>query len=373
MQGKTFDYYPSQLEITFSERCNQDCDYCWVKKSCMSVLKFCQIKDAIDIFYSFPGFTKKITFNSSEVMLYPELYKKVINYIISKCKGTDTTIITTTNGLMLNKKMRDFVKKCFNNDIVHYRFNVSIDGKVGSHNAHRKFAHHNVDSAFQSSWKNILSLPKDIPNLIFTLTPEELTDFQENIDFIIQHGFRKISIFPRCFALWNPGELLLFKRTMEKFVAWANLQGNHLFDDIVFLGRLWGGKQDNKIFLGCDGNFYVFEWVLALFYPQRRAYCIGDTTKGVDLRKRNALICNIFESMNNLLGSRCRECIYLERCGYPIPILFWCMGNQEDLNSHYSNHCQLVKTCLQTALTLNSKEKYSLDRERLNRALCFRH
>lgn len=357
--------YPSQVDISITEQCNQRCDYCWANKSSVKTLKFGLIKKAIDIFLNFPLKEQTVTFTTGEPLVYPDLYKKTIDYILAKSDKKDIHVVTTTNGLLLNNSLRNFIINRISNK---FRLNISLDGEEKSHNAHRKLRANSNISAFKLSWRNFSKLPRDKVRVIFTITPSEVDYLRRNIEFIINNGFRQLDLFPQMFTLWPEKGLKILKNELNMLIEHFNTTKKNDYD-LRILNRLWGDSHYAKLLLGCDGNFYLFEWVLALPYSERKKYIIGDTEKGIDLDKRLFLFKNLFEEIAAKNYKTCKSCHYQRLCGHPIPLLIWCKYKKYNFSDYFNNFCLIAKTFIELSLKVKFNIQNELDILKLSRYL----
>lgn len=355
---------PSQLEITFSEDCNQRCDYCWVHKSCFKKLKFSAAKKGIDIFLDLPLKERTITFTTSEPLLYPELYKKILDYILSKNNSGKINIITTTNGLNLNGDIKSYIIKVLNK-YTNFRLNISLDGNKKSHDAHRKLARLKNGSAFDISWDNFKDLPRDKVRVIFTVTPEEVDFFEDNIGFIINNGFVNIDIFPQVFTTWPKNKLKALAVKLSRFIENINM-------DIVkasnlrVLNRLWGTSHYAKLLLAPDDNFYLFEWVEALPYPKRKSYIVGNVKKGIELNKRADFFNVLFREATVKSSGKCLKCNFKNICSLPLPLYIWSKYHKNDFNKNLSNFCNIADVFINLSEKIKNDKRNELDSKKVN-------
>ena len=358
-----FSRYPAQLEIVFSERCNHRCDYCWVDKSCFKVLKFSDIQKAVDIFIDIPVLEQTITFTTCEPFIFPDLYKKTVNYIYKQSRNKKMTLVTTTNGLNFNKDMRRFV---FDKMRAHDAFtlNISLDGRKDSHDAHRKLSRDSRASAFDLSWKNFKDLPREKVRLISTITPSEVPYFRENIDFILSNGFTKFDIFPQVFMLWPQALLNEFKEKLESFIGCINKESVTV-EDLRVLNRLWCGTHYGKLLFGCDAKFYLFEWAQCLPYEARKEYIIGDIKKGVNLEKRLKLFSGLFSKGIMKTDAACLSCEQKHMCFFPLPLFMWCGYHKKDFKPYFNNFCRLAKIFINLSRQIKEDKRNDVDAQKL--------
>jgi len=358
--------YPSQMDIAFTERCNQGCDYCWVNKSNPYALNFNSAKAGIEFFLKMPVKRQTITFTTSEPLMIPELYQKTVEYILKNADSRKTLeMITTTNGINLNNQISRFIiKKIYSHK--HFRLNISIDGRQQSHDAHRKLSAGCKKSAFDLSWDNFLSLPKNKVRVIFTVTPSEVDYFEQNINFLIASGFKVFDIFPQVFVLWPQEKIRKIEKILAYLVEYANTHSKESYDWRI-LNRLWGSSHYNKLLLSSDGNFYLFEWVMALPYRERKSFIIGNTAKGIDLEKRIRLFDVLFKNVAKSAKQRCLRCSYRVLCSCPLPLFLWCNYSGLDFDLYFSNFCKISRIFITASQKLNKDIRCDLDSRKIER------
>jgi len=358
-------FYPCQMEIAYTEKCNQVCDYCWVNKSSAKILDFKSIQRAIDIFLDFPLERQTITFTTSEPLIYPDLYQKVVDYVLSKDSGKRITMITTTNGMLLTGRVRDFILERLNDRFI---LNISLDGKQKSYDAHRRIKGVPERSAFQDSWKNFAELPRDKARVIFTITPSEINCFRDNMNFILEEGFRKIDLFAQMFTFWPVLALRKLKEGLSRLIKYLD-QNSGFGYDIRLLNRLWGSSDYAKMLLASDGRFYLFEWVLALPVSMRARYAIGGPKGGVDLAKRAALFDNLLSESGNKHRNLCAKCGHGGVCSWPLPIFLWSKYKKKNHFRYLRNFCLLAGIFIEASSRIKHSFNNELDALRLSRGV----
>ena len=360
-----FSLYPSQMDIAISEQCNQDCDYCWVSKTSSQVLNFATIKKSVDKFLELPLLEQTITFTTSEPLVHSDLYKKSIDYIVSKMGRKRIKIITTTNGILLNKSIRAFLSNYIAKYSDRFYLNISLDGKAPSHDAHRKLKISTDKSAFELSLKNFSLLPKKNVRAICTITPSEVSFFKSNIDFIFKNGFCDIDLFPQMFIPWKPIQLKEVNKVLNSIISRINKdrKNNHR---LRLLNRLCSSSQCAKILLGSDGNFYLFEWILLLPYAERKKYIIGNAKKGIDLKRRTVLFSELFYQVTLATNQACINCEFNDLCGLPLSLYIWCCYHNKNFKKFFNNFCQIAKIFIISSKRLRSGARNAFDSRRLS-------
>ena len=334
--------YPSQMDIVISEQCNQACDYCWVFKSSSQVLKFSIIRKSVDRFLDFPLPEQTITFTTSEPLIHSGLYKKSIDYIVSKMNRKRINIITTTNGILLNKSIRVFLSNYISQYSDRFYVNISLDGNASSHDAHRKVKIPADKSAFELSRENFSLLPKKNVRAICTVTPSEVSSLKNNIDFIFKNGFCDIDLFLQMFIYWKPNQLKEINTALNSIISRINKDRNNNYS-LRLLNRVWSSSQCAKILLGSDGNFYLFEWVLILPYAERKKYIIGNAKKGINLKRRIGLFSELFQQVALATNQACINCEFNDSCGLPLSLYIWCRYHNKNFKKFFNSFCKIAK------------------------------
>ena len=359
-------FYPTQLDIVFTEKCNQQCDYCWVDKSSPKILDFSSIKRAINIFLGFPIKEQTITFTTTEPLIFPDLYKKTVDYILSQARNKEIIhLATTTNGLKLCGTVRDFIIDKLNK-YKNFKLNISIDGMQKSHDAHRKLKGNRDISSFSLSWQNFLSLPRSNNlRVIFTITPSEVNLFRENIDFLLKNDFRNIDIFPQVFTLWPRTTLNKLKKEFKSLINYLNNQTIKYYCNLRLLNRLWGTSHYAKLLFGSDAKFYLFEWILFLPYPKRKRCIIGDTKK-LNLKKRLMIFSELFNKFIYAVNGECLRCDYRNFCAFPLPLFLKFNHNKYDFLKYFKNFCLIAKLFVGFSKEVDQRFRAQLDTKRLS-------
>ena len=134
--------------------------------------------------------------------------------------------------------------------------------------------------------------------------------------------------------------------------------------DLRLLNRLWGRSHYDKILLGCDGRYYLFEWVLVLPHKDRRLYDISGE-QGINLNKRMALYHMLFDTVKDYRRRYCESCFASEICTIPLPLFIWCRSRRRKFPDYLSNFCQISRLFITLSRKLIHESRNELDREKL--------
>ena len=339
-------FYPPQLEICLSEKCNLDCDYCFINKSCKGKLIFSSIQKGIEIFFNTSQKRKLVSFNSGEPLIHFNLLQKTIDCLIKKAnnKNVHLDIILTTNGILLDKKKLKFLSSKKDKIIL----NLSLDGRKKSHDLHRKIRGEIQQSSFDIIWNNIRNIDnfskKDI-RVILTFTPKTLPYLLSNLKFLIKKGFVKFDFFPQMFVFWPDKKLKQLNEIFKEFTSFyiSYLKKGGEFLDLYLLNRIYSSSCYNKLLLGSDGNFYLFDGILCLPISERKKYIIGNIKNGIDYKKRMVLFQQLFSEILKLTNNSCLKCDLQQLCACPVPIYLWSSVNKKNFNKLFQNFCQISR------------------------------
>jgi len=186
----------NSLRIILTERCNLNCNYCFVRNREMKKdddISFATVKKGVDLLVSL---NKKedleIQFFGGEPLLRWDLILKTVGYIgrlIDKGRINNAYYGITTNGILINQEKSSFFKK------YNFLVSVSLDGWEELHNLNR--CDINGKGSFKDTLKGLKIIQKDKNETGILVTPdrnntERLSDACEYI--IDKLGFKFITI-----------------------------------------------------------------------------------------------------------------------------------------------------------------------------------
>jgi len=367
---KEREIYPQSLNLFITEKCNLNCQYCFVNKELDNFqLDFSSLKRAVDLFLAFPGEKKTISFNGGEPLLEYPLLKKTYLYAQKKARNQNIylDLAVMTNGTLLSKNRCCFLEK--NQAIV----KISIDGNQATHDANRPFKKNPKQSSFKKIIQNLKNFrPNQIKlaaSLVFT--PYTIDSFLENIKFLQKKGFAYIEFYPDMYAWWSRDELIKLRQIFQKFSSYyislflKNKKGlifkNSLLDSIINGDEVVGTQkmQCQKIHLAPDGNFYFCDKVFSLPKKEREKYIIGNISQGVDNQKRLILVECFRKKVLKLIRKKCTACPYQKYCFCPIGHYLYFAFQGRDIKKYFSNFCSIAKIYFDNFWTIKEKLKYN--------------
>ncbi len=351
--------YLSALNIFITENCNLNCNYCFVNKNYEKTkLDFPSLKNAIDLFLSYPPQRKTIAFTGGEPLLEYSLLKKTFLYAKEKAKKQHIylDIAVMTNGTLLSKFYAQFLQ---NNEAI---VKISIDGNKTTHDLNRPFKDNPNKSSFEKIIQNIknFNLPYEGLAASLVITPSTIDSFLENIKFLREKGFSYIEFYPDMYAFWSKNELKKLKKILKKFsLYYISLFAEHkeelifknsLLDSIVNKNEVVGITAEcQKIHLASDGHFYFCDKVFSLPKKEREKYIIGNVTQLINNEKRIKLLNQVKEKILKLIKNNCQDCIYREYCFCPVGHYLYFSYKRWDFKKYFiCNFCQISKIFLET-------------------------
>lgn len=317
----------SSITLALTEQCNLRCQYCaYMSKYLKQKNKLTDMNEhiafkAIDILMAHSTNSKDIfiDFYGGEPLLKFNLIKKCINYCKEKYSFHLPNFQITTNGLLLNDEIINFLIK--NNFYV----NLSLDGPSYIHDKYRIDI--NGLPSFKKVYKNIVNFYKQNPyffskHVIFNsvITPDsgstEQFEFLENLRksdvFLIEAKLTEYFL-----DLINNKENLILnysneikKHSIFKKSSLKNMQKYHVAlncpsfqQDIFHGGFCIPGTRKN--FITYDGKIIVCEKV----NENENTFQVGDVFSGIDINKVKKLIDVTIEKTQ-----KCKTCWAAKFC-----------------------------------------------------------
>lgn len=269
---KNLFFQEDYLTLILTLRCNLNCSFCPIEKKNLSLdLKTAQ--GAIDFFISSGGNSKKIKLFGGEPLLKFNLIKDIVSYSDSKAKksGKETKFIITTNGLLLDEKILNFLK----------------ENKIGLILS----SHH-----FKKINKNVASQIIDFPevSLNIDIPPEKVQNlYSEFVDFY-EKGIKKFNLLPVYYVFWNNKKIEILKKEFKKI---SDFYSRH--PDIRFLNE--GLIGEVPLFNSCytvdpEGNIFTSNIILFKeFKNLKNLFFLGNVFKNRNIKENQASLKEIIE------------------------------------------------------------------------------
>lgn len=230
--------------LCVTHNCNLKCLYCFQKHS-TDKMNFECAKKIIDwIFTHIPNNTEDIEINfiGGEPLLEFELLKNIVEYTHLKKPTEHYSFFTTTNGVLLNDKM----KKWLTDHKDEFTLGLSLDGTRESHNHNRNNSFDKIDfKFFLETWPN--------QGVKMTLSDYSLPHLAENIKFIHSLGFKEIygvNLFEGTFDWSSEDYIKTLVSQLKKLVAFYvendTLIVNHMLNKQLNLCEALTKQKENR-------------------------------------------------------------------------------------------------------------------------------
>ena len=361
------------VELHLSERCNLNCDYCYVPSNLRKngkLMHYEQAKEVIEktIEYSIKTGNKKprIMFHGGEPLLAKEIiYKLVTNY----CDKIDFSI--QTNGTLINNEDIKLFEK--------YNLNVGISIDPGG-SSHRNYppeynpienlkvfpAIHKIGILSTITSENVEQVPSFIKQLyefgvssvVLNPVSPENTNAKElvpNINSLINNYISAIDTL-----------IILNKKGTNKLVI-DNVEGILLplisdYSPIYCRMSPCGAGRLNLVITE-NGNVYPCSGFVAM-----SEFCVGNIFKSDFKSLLNTEICKRLRAREVSKIEECKDCIYRNICGAncPLPLSFL-----YGTTYHPSFYCEFYKSVIDYLLVKFYESKQNIQYLVSNRYLYY--
>lgn len=243
------------FSLWVTDYCNLNCSYCYINKWDKSEMRLGMEEDIISFIKSMLTKTgeKKVAikFFGGEPLLNIDFIKtfinKVENEILDSVDGRIDYLLTT-NGVLLDEHNLKFLKE---NNV---QISLSIDGDADENSKGRISL---IDNYWSKLDKNIDLLLTELPTSVarMTITSKNYKNLEQNIDYLISRGFKKIKPIPDYFdEEWTDENFLeleeIFFRLKNKFIK------DYKSKDIII--TLFNSDDLMKGYIGCSGGYKSF-------------------------------------------------------------------------------------------------------------------
>ncbi|HOQ16079.1 MAG TPA: thioether cross-link-forming SCIFF peptide maturase [Defluviitaleaceae bacterium] len=345
--------------------CNLKCKYCFAGEGAYKGSRSIMTKEvgikAIDFLIEASGNRRnlEIDFFGGEPLLNFELVKEIIEYArsIEKEHNKNFRFTITTNGLLLNDEIQNYINENMHNVV------LSIDGRKEIHDKMRytKNNQGSYDLILPKLKKMAESRKQQNYYVRGTFTRENL-DFAQDVIHLADLGFQQISVEPVVAPLEMPYALreedlpVLFNQyeVLAKELIRRNEEGQ-AFNFFHFMIDLSQGPCVAKRLAGCgSGSEYLAVTPEGDLYPCHQFvgledFKIGTVFEGItnhELQKQ-------FQDCNVYAKEECRSCW----------AKFYCSGGcaanayqfHKDIHIPYKIGCELEKKRVECALYLKAK------------------
>jgi radical SAM protein with 4Fe4S-binding SPASM domain len=202
--------------LFLTNECNLNCSYCYQFRSTGS-MDFETARKAIDFLAMEGEEICRIGFYGGEPLIEFQLMKEVIEYSSLKLgqKGIESEYRVTTNGMLLDNEMFDYLAKW------HVKVSLSIDGT-------REIHEQGKGKGTFSKIETLLSLARRHPQCsvgtVTVVSPGNIGHLFESVEFLHGNGIRDFVIGSDIHQEWSEEALQLFR---EQFSKLRNLVEDH--------------------------------------------------------------------------------------------------------------------------------------------------
>ncbi len=211
----------SQISIVITYSCNLSCKYCFVHdktlKDAIDIPTVCQ---AVEMWKNvFSGGRNKlgILFTGGEPLLKTDLILSIIDELENCYPEILFDFHITTNGLLLTDA---FLEKVTQHSVY---LCVSIDGNEVSN----RERYNGVHGLYDKINNNIINYAKILDKYRFrirmTITPENVSHFYENINYLVNIGVKNIHFSPNYEVEWSDSYIDDFFRNYMKLEQYDQL------------------------------------------------------------------------------------------------------------------------------------------------------
>lgn len=344
--------------------CNLRCEYCFASTGdfghSRGLMPLETAKKAIDFLFENSGGRRnlEIDFFGGEPLMNFEVVKQAVEYGRKREKelGKNIRFTLTTNGMLLNDEVMDFVNKNMGNLV------LSIDGREEVNDRVR----YRVDGT--GTYKHILPRIKSAADsrnqrnyyVRGTFTRYNL-DFAEDVLHLADLGFKQISVEPvvastdKDYALRDEDADIIcreYERLTEEFIK--RFKEGKGFNFFHFQVELDNGPCISKRLKGCGaGDEYLAITPEGEIYPCHQfvgneKFLIGNVNDGI--LKEEAR--EIFRGSNISTKEKCKECWCKFYCSGGCAANAWLYN--KDINIPYELGCKLQKKRVECALVVKA-------------------
>jgi len=354
------------LCLHIAHDCNLACKYCFAEegeyKGRRGLMSYEVGKQALDFLVASSGNRRnlEVDFFGGEPLMNFEVVKELVAYgrQLEKEHNKRFRFTLTTNGILLNDEIMDFLNKEISNVV------LSLDGRK------------EVNDFMRPSRNNKGSYDLIVPKFIKladsrnqtnyyvrgTFTHNNL-DFSEDVKHLADLGFKQISVEPvvapesESYAITEEDLPVLFEEydKLARFMLERKREGRG-FNFFHFMIDLSGGPCVAKRLSGCgSGTEYLAVTPWGDLYPchqfvGQEEFLMGNVFEGI----KNTALRDEFKACNVYTKEKCRSCFAKFYCSGG------CAANSYNftgsINDTYDIGCQLQKKRVECAIMLKAAD-----------------
>ncbi|MGI5949868.1 thioether cross-link-forming SCIFF peptide maturase [Peptoniphilus sp.] len=347
--------------------CNLRCKYCFASqgdfKGDRSLMDYETGKKALDFLLKNSGNRRnlEVDFFGGEPLMNFDLVKKLVKYGREEEKKYDKhfRFTITTNGMLLNDEIEDFINENMDNVV------LSIDGRKSINDEMRPTINDKGSyDVIVPKFKELISKRGDKDYFIRGTFTNENLDFSEDLKDFYDNGFKKTSIEPVVTDEKEP--YAIREEHLEKILdEYEKMSKDYIeirkkdkdFSFFHFIIDLSQGPCIVKRTVGCGaGSEYVAVTPQGEIYPchqfvGEKEFLLGDVDRGIvntDLR-------DTFKNSNVYTNEDCPTCWARYYCSGGCHANAYYSNN--DLSKPYKVGCEMEKKRIECAISVLANEE----------------
>lgn len=359
--------------MLLTEECNLRCDYCYIYKQAKTMTVDIA-RDSVDFLFKNAGLQDNrlgVCFFGGEPLLEPKLLELVADYALEKAGKTHTINFSiTTNATLLSKSNAELLKK------YNVKTTFSIDGINDAHDTHRKtIAGKGSFAMIERNMEHLLGLADCTIRL--TVTPETAATLCKSVKWLIEQGFKSISISPVYESEWTEQTLSEYFDALEnlyKYQAEIRSLGNSarinsilgLEEKLTEPGERGFGCGAARRMVAIDAKGFIYPCHRFVgYFKNGQSQQIGHVTQGFFKEKREYYIESCHTQFQEGCGSglfkdnvpnadkNCMSCSFSQGCSSA------CMAINEHMtgNPRKSHPINRVFAQIHAAVHVEHREK----------------
>ncbi|MCC8098210.1 MAG: thioether cross-link-forming SCIFF peptide maturase [Eubacterium sp.] len=351
------------LCLLVAQDCNMACEYCFASEGeynqgSRTLMSFETGKKALDFLVENSGTRKnlEVDFFGGEPLMNWEVVKQLVNYArsIEKEKGKNFRFTITTNGILLNDEIMEFINREMYNVV------LSIDGRpeVNDRLRHTRNGGGTYDIILPKFKKAADSRNQKDYYLRGTYTHYN-TDFTNDILHLADLGFKQLSMEPVVAPAEAP--YALTEEDLPKLLEQYEILAKEMlkrkdFTFYHYMIDLTGGPCIYKRVSGCGvGTEYMAVTPSGDLYPCHQfvgddEYKLGNVFEGITEEEKR----NEFKNCNIYAHKECDECFARFYCsGGCVANAYHSTGS---IKGVYEYGCQLHRKRIECAIMMKAAE-----------------
>ncbi len=356
------------LCLHISHDCNLRCGYCFADEGSYhgkrEMMSFEVGKHAVDFLIRNSGKRKNLEmdFFGGEPLMNFAVLQQIVDYAKAEAKkhGKIFKFTTTTNGVLLNREVSDYLNREMDNVV------LSLDGRKEVNDAVRKTA--NGKGSFDlilDNFRYFRSVRGDKSYFVRGTYTAKNPDFAKDVTFLADQGFDQISVEPVVLPKEHPlaipddmlGQLCAEYEKLALLYLERRKNPETWFSFFHFNVNPEAGPCLKKCLVGCGaGGEYLAVAPNGEIYPchqfvGEKDFLMGNVFDGTlrsDIRQK-------FLETSLLTKPKCKNCWAKYHCSGG------CNANavhyNGDINAPYEPACELMKKRLECALYVYAKER----------------